>query len=526
LRGIGAALIIASSDRGHLKHTRVAVRCGLAAAAFALPLLAHASTDPVVVLSGKDRREIQTVTRGMAELVPLSQLVIGTGIAVTPDPRAAAVTLAYQGRSVTLYDKKSLAQVGGELRLLSSNVVHEQGQWLVPVDSAPRLLGPLLAKRAEWRPARRVLLIGDVAVPQITVATSVSGDAVRVTLQSTEKLPYKVQQEAGRVTVAVARDVVDVAHQPERLTGGIVDNVQFAGGHDNTFAIGLGRRFKTLQTFELEDPPRLVLEFQAAPIAAEEAGASPSPPPVPHAEGSTAIRTVIIDPGHGGTDVGASGPSGTFEKDITLNIARKVRANVANGLGLQAYLTRDRDQEVALEDRPAFANNYKADLFVSIHANAFRSEGARGSEVYFLSYQASDDESQRLATNEGGGIAPPTTAAPAGSDLALILWDMAQAEHLEESSSLASRIQEELAEVTGSQSRGVKQAPFRVLVGAAMPAVLVEVAFISNAAEEKLLASDDYQSRIAAAITRGIARYQREREQRTGADPADSRPKS
>ncbi len=210
---------------------------------------------------------------------------------------------------------------------------------------------------------------------------------------------------------------------------------------------------------------------------------------------------------------------------MTLAIARKVRANVANGLGLQAFLTRDRDLEVALEDRPAVANNYKADLFVSIHANAFRSEGARGSEVYFLSYQATDDESRRLAAMEGGEIAP-AAVAPAGSELALILWDMAQAEHLEESSALASRIQEELAEVTGSQGRGVKQAPFRVLVGAAMPAVLVEVAFISNAAEERLLISDDYQSKVAAAITRGIARYQREREQRTGAARSDTRPKS
>ncbi len=507
-----------------MKHARVAAWCGLAAAALAAPLLVQASTDPVVVLFGRDRRELTTVTRGPAELVPLSQLVMGMGIAVTPDPRTAAVTLDYQGRSVTLYDKKSLAQVGGELRLLSSNVLQEQGQWLVPVDSAPRLLGPLLGKRAEWRAARRVLLVGDVAVPQISVATSVGGDAVRVTLQSSEKLAFRVQQDAGRVTVSVARDVVDVAHQPERLTGGIVENVQFAGGRDNTFSIGLGHRFKTLQTFELEDPPRLVLEFQAAPLATSEAGASPAPSPAPHAEGA-GIRTVIIDPGHGGADEGAQGPSGTREKDITLNIARKVRANVANGLGLQAYLTRDRDQEVALEDRPAFANNYKADLFVSIHANAFRSEGARGSEVYFLSYQATDDDSRRLASTEGGDIAPPAVA-PAGSDLALILWDMAQAEHLEESSALASRIQEELAEVTGSQSRGIKQAPFRVLVGAAMPAVLVEVAFISNAAEEKLLASDDYQSRIAAAITRGIARYQREREQRTGTAPVDSRPKS
>jgi N-acetylmuramoyl-L-alanine amidase len=505
-----------------LKHARVAAGLALAATVTS-PVLLPAANEPVVVLFDRNRRELATVTRGAADLVPLSELVMGMGISVTPDPRNASVTLAYQGRSVTLYDKKSLAQVGGELRLLSSNVLQEEGRWLVPVDSAPRLLGPLLRKRADWRAARRVLLIGEVVVPQIAVTTSVAGDAVRVTLQSNEKLPYRVQQDAGRVTVAVPRDLVDVAHQPERLTGGIVDHVQFVGGHDNAFSIGLGRRFKNLQTFELEDPPRLVLEFQAAPLDTAEAGASPSPPPVAHVEGA-GIRTVVIDPGHGGAEVGALGPSGTLEKDVTLAIARKVRQNVVN-LGLQAFLTRDRDLEVALEDRPAVANNYKADLFVSIHANAFRSEGARGSEVYFLSYQATDDESRRLAAMEGGDIAP-ATVAPAGSELALILWDMAQAEHLEESSALASRIQEELAEVTGSQGRGVKQAPFRVLVGAAMPAVLVEVAFISNAAEEKLLVSDDYQSKIAAAITRGISRYQREREQRTGAARVDTRPKS
>jgi N-acetylmuramoyl-L-alanine amidase len=507
-----------------LKHARVAAWSALAGAAVFSPFLLRASTDPVVVLFDRDRRELATVTRGASELVPLSQLVMGMGIAVTPDPRAGSVTLGYQGRSVTLYDKKSLAQVGGELRLLSSNVLQEDGRWLVPVDSTPRLLGPLLRKRAEWRAARRVLLVGEVAVPQITVTTSVAGDAVRVTLQTSEKLPFRVQQEQGRVTVAVPRDLVDVAHQPERLTGGIVDHVQFVGGRDNSFSIGLGHRFKKLQTFELEGPTRLVLEFQAAPLDAAETGASPSPFPVPHSEGA-AIRTVVIDAGHGGADIGALGPSGTLEKDVTLAIARKVRANVANGLGLQAFLTRDRDLEVALEDRPAVANNYKADLFVSIHANAFRSEGARGSEVYFLSYQATDDESRRLAAMEGGEIAP-AAVAPAGSELALILWDMAQAEHLEESSALASRIQEELAEVTGSQGRGVKQAPFRVLVGAAMPAVLVEVAFISNAAEERLLISDDYQSKIAAAITRGIARYTSEREQRTGTARSDTRPKS
>ncbi|HET8646336.1 MAG TPA: N-acetylmuramoyl-L-alanine amidase, partial [Vicinamibacteria bacterium] len=209
-------------------------------------------------------------------------------------------------------------------------------------------------------------------------------------------------------------------------------------------------------------------------------------------------------------------PGGTLEKDVTLSIARKLRTSLANSLGLQAFLTRDKDAEVGLDDRTAFANNYKADLFISIHANASRSHGAKGAEVYFLSYQSTDEESRRLALMEGA--AQP--GAPAGSDLALILWDMAQAEHLEESSALASRIQEELAVVTGSEGRGVKQAPFRVLVGASMPAVLVEVAFISNSDEEKLLGSDAYQAKIVSALVRGVARYQQQKAQRASAAPS------
>jgi N-acetylmuramoyl-L-alanine amidase len=220
------------------------------------------------------------------------------------------------------------------------------------------------------------------------------------------------------------------------------------------------------------------------------------------------VPTVVIDPGHGGEEVGAVGRGGTQEKDVTLAIARKLRAAIQNSLGYQVFLTRERDEPLGLDDRTAVANNYKADLFVSIHCNASRAHGARGSEVYFLSYQASDDESRRLAQAEGAAV---LAATPVGSDLSLILWDMAQAEHLENSSALASRIQEELAEVTGSQGRGIKQAPFRVLVGAAMPAILVEVAFITNPEEEKQLMSEAWQGQVAAALLRGISRFAGER---------------
>jgi N-acetylmuramoyl-L-alanine amidase len=222
-------------------------------------------------------------------------------------------------------------------------------------------------------------------------------------------------------------------------------------------------------------------------------------------------------------DLGAQGATGLLEKEVALQIARKLRVTLANSLGLQVFLTRDKDDDISLDERTAIANNYKADLFVSIHANASRARAANGSEVYFLSYQASDEESRRVAQSEGLAAAPATPAG-SGADLALILWDMAQAEHLEESSLLATRLQEELAAVTGSQGRGVKQAPFRVLVGAAMPAVLVEVAFISNPDEEKLLAQDAFLSRVAAALARGVGRYDQEYARRAGLGGTISRP--
>jgi N-acetylmuramoyl-L-alanine amidase len=433
------------------------------------------------------------------------------------------VKLTYQGRDVVLYHGKSLASVGGELRLLSSPALFENGRWLVPVDSLPRVLGSLLAARVDWQAASRLLVIGNVPTPKIDVKTFVSGDTVRVVLEASEAVPFRVLQEEGRVTVTIARDLVSVSFQQQRLTGGIVDAVQFLGGRDNVFAVSLGRRFQRMTASEQAAPARLVMEFQAAPLAVAE---GPPVMPGPTTSKPTAttegrgIRTVVIDPGHGGAEVGAKGPGGTLEKDVTLAIGRKLRSALTNGLGLQAFLTRDRDQEVPLDDRTAFANNYKADLFVSIHANASAARGARGSEVYFLSYQASDEESRRLAAAEGGAIGGGPGGYAGSSDLALILWDMAQAEHLEESSALATRINEELAEVTGSQGRGIKQAPFRVLVGAGMPAVLVEIAFISNAEEEKLLKSEDYQNKVTAALVKGIARYHHERGQAVASAPA------
>lgn len=479
------------------------------------PALAAAAGAPITVLTATQRREVATVVRADGELVPIDDVLAGLGATLISDAKGGAVSVRRGSHEMVLHHRKSLASVDGDLKLLPSPVSLQGGRWLVPVEGLARLLSPFLERPVEWRVAQRVLVIGPLSIPRVQVSTFVSGELARVVFEASETVPFRVQQEPGRVTVAVARDLVDVSLPPGRLAGGIVESVQFLGGPENVFAVQLGPRFQKLKATEQASPARLVLELSGPPLAPGEKAAplAPAARPARPAD-EAAVRTVVIDPGHGGQEVGAKGSAGTLEKDVSLSIARKLRAELVNARGLQVFLTRDGDAEVGLDERTAIANNYKADLFVSIHANASRARGAKGSEVYFLSYQASDDESRWVAQAEGA--AEPLGEVPRGSDLALILWDMAQAEHLEESSALASRIQEELAVVTGSEGRGVKQAPFRVLVGAAMPAVLVEVAFISNPDEEKLLASDAYQAKIAASLARGIERFRRERSTRVG----------
>ncbi len=220
------------------------------------------------------------------------------------------------------------------------------------------------------------------------------------------------------------------------------------------------------------------------------------------------IQTVVIDPGHGGIESGAKGRFGNLEKDITLAISLKLKALIEKNMGFEVVLTRDRDVDVSLENRSATANNHKAGLFISIHANGAVQKKAAGSETFFLSLNATDEETRRLAYLENNGNDLQTHIDPStDDDLMMILWDMAQTAYVKESSRLAEFVQIELDSMLGLRNRGIKQAPFKILRGVACPAILVEAAFISNPDEEQKLASDAYQNRVAEAIYRGLARF-------------------
>lgn len=261
---------------------------------------------------------------------------------------------------------------------------------------------------------------------------------------------------------------------------------------------------KTLSTVE---------KLTGAPVKEEVEEVSPIEPEMtehvpPLEEAKRArIKTIVIDPGHGGKDPGAIGPGGTKEKDVVLKIAHKLAKELHKNLKTRVILTRYHDIFLPLADRTAIANREKADLFISVHCNASLKSHTEGFEIYFLSEEASDEEAQAVANMENAVMALEERKEK-GNELSSILWSLAMNEFMNESSELCSLISSEVdSQLRIMDNRGVKQAGFTVLRGAKMPAILVEGGFISNRSEARKLDSSKFQKELVEAICAGVKRY-------------------
>jgi N-acetylmuramoyl-L-alanine amidase len=212
---------------------------------------------------------------------------------------------------------------------------------------------------------------------------------------------------------------------------------------------------------------------------------------------------VVVDAGHGGHDEGALGRSGLREKDLVLDVARRLAKRLRKR-GVKVVLTRDRDRFLSLEERTSVANDARADLFLSIHANASRSAKPKGIETYFAALDATDADARETAERENRALGAKAPEARRSDPLAAILGDLIETQHLQESSEFAKLAQEELAAVDPARSRGVKQAPFVVLMGVQMPASLVEIGFLTNPSDEAGLRRDRRRDAIADALSEAV----------------------
>jgi N-acetylmuramoyl-L-alanine amidase len=289
--------------------------------------------------------------------------------------------------------------------------------------------------------------------------------------------------------------------------------------HDSVRVVVDIKSFKRYEVFSLKDPFRIVIDVWGT---ADNKKTPPDPPVVTSNKNgklptgalakqlALGVSRIIIDPGHGGRDYGAPGYlKGVHEKDVVLQISRRLARKIRKELKYEVFLTRNSDKFLTLEERTAIANTKNADLFISIHTNSHRDRRAYGIETYFLNL-ATDDDAIRVAAMENA------TSTKNISDLQTILSDLMQNAKINESSRLAGYVQ---SATVGHLKRkrwhrikdkGVKQAPFYVLLGAQMPAVLVETSFISNPRECKRLITPQYQERLCEGIIKGIKTYIRE----------------
>jgi N-acetylmuramoyl-L-alanine amidase len=266
----------------------------------------------------------------------------------------------------------------------------------------------------------------------------------------------------------------------------------------------------------IEGAPPVGAREPGTPAArAGETGTEPAAPapPKPNRAGSYSLarqlglgaRTVVIDPGHGGHDPGSIGRGGLAEKDLVLDLGLRLERMLREELGTEVVMTRSTDIFVPLEERTAIANTKRADLFLSIHANSSRSPRARGIETYFLNF-AVDPHAEEVAARENA------ISAATLKDLQNLVKAIALNSKIDESRDFAASIQEAMVtDIRGDfpevQNRGVRQAPFYVLIGANMPSILAEIAFISNPAEEKLLKASAHRERLARNLFEGVQRY-------------------
>ncbi len=341
-----------------------------------------------------------------------------------------------------------------------------------------------------------------VKPPQVVHIESWPGrDAARVVVVLDRPAAYRVGDELiageGAASIFLDLDGVDLGGAPPDAPGqGIVTRVRVqptSTGARVSLDIA-GRAWR--HVFSMRDPYRIVIDV------------AHHPPGVAGGRSPRAVARLVLDPGHGGKDTGAVGPSGVKEKDITLDVARRV-APVLATQGISVMLTRDDDRFVSLEERTALANGFDADLFVSIHCNASETKTHRGVETYVLDANR-DELAARVAARENA------TSQAASADLASILGDLRLADQSHRSIRFARLLERAATSAIDAKygdvvDGGVHTAGFYVLVGADMPSVLFETSYVSNVTDEQRLDSDEYRQILADAIANAVQAYRQGR---------------
>jgi len=409
-------------------------------------------------------------------------------------------------------DSRVVVTGDGEMLLPVPVLDHDGDLWL-PMVFLEQVIGPQTRERVVWNPDTRQLALGSTDYNVARLKVEVLGRTTAVHIFCREPLGYRTSSpRSGVIDLKIYGGEVNTAVVKSSSLRGLVKSIRSRQHRDHaTVTIQVDQLVGRYRTYTADEGREIV-------VVLEEEQVSTMPDPVPRGHASVNIeqgpvditnvidvQTVVVDPGHGGHDVGAVSRRGIMEKNVNLGVAKELRRYLEKESDLKVILTRDNDSYLELADRAEIANSSGGDLFLSLHCNSWFNDGAHGLETYFLSPAQSDwAKSVEAAENQAGR---PTGPEGDPGDVEFIVWELVQNRFISSSSHLAETIQTDVTRDLGLPNRGVRQAGFRVLVGAYMPAVLIELGFLSHAQEEKRLGDSTYQRELARAIGDAILSY-------------------
>lgn len=462
---------------------------------------------------------VPSIVRDGALQVALPLFLESLGFTWQWDETACQLTCARNAMQYVFTEDVPFYTFGDMFHQLSVPPRRIGASLFIPVREIIEIGGKIDGRRYAWDSASRTMTVEKLLKKSpfsiVSVAAEKKQNGVLVTIELADSIPFDFTYYYPNVTLNFFGATVDTnaVRSLQRLY--ILDSI-FSIQYKESAQISL------LVTREIEDPQVDYLQDMHTVLVSlrpKKAALESKVPESLNEAVKAGIRTIVLDPGHGGIDPGALGPGGIKEKDVVLGIAMQVRDLLRKKPGIKVYCTRETDLFIPLIERTGMANKWNADLFISIHANAIagtnkKKETTKGYKVYFLS-QAKNEEDKLVAMRENAVIELEEKPQKY-SALQNVLSDLAGNEFLHESQDICILLDQyfgvQLREKISRLARGIGQANFWVLNGAYMPSILIETGFISNQSEEKLLTDKAFQKEMASAISTAVISFKKKYE--------------
>ena len=459
-----------------------------------------------------DNKPLETVVLSVIEndrlFVSARNVVEALGGRITWFPALKLMTVNINGRTARLVIDDPTLEIDEKVISLEIPARILDNRVMIPLE----VIKFIAEVDIKWENQTKTLSINTIRPYLLNVRSYSHPDKTRVVIDLSEKTEFRADKltNPDRIFIDIMGSIVKLedTFKQIKIDDGVIKTVRTAQFNEEITRVvfDLYREAK-YEVFSLIEPDRVVIDIFKSGKEAAISQTLPAKPEEKSAPGPeiTGKRVVIIDPGHGGKDPGAIGPSGLKEKEVTLGIALYLE-KLLKGAGIPTYLTRSKDEFVYLENRTNFANQKNGFVFVSLHANSVLNHrpSAEGIETFVLSSKYIGASARDVADRENrASRAHPEVDA----DLALIIADLEESANIKYSLDFADVVQKKLVNYLKLENRGVKQAPFVVLKGANMVAVIVEVGFISNPKEEKLLKTSKFRENAAQALFEAIKYY-------------------